>query len=189
EVEQGEAHESASVYPRVFPASEAALDADAEVVQADKTGRVAGQCFGAYGPVVREPVAAKHRILTRVVLGFPAAAIRHAETAPVTEGIGELHARTGRKADGFAPAVGREPDPVGIDRQPTPCQSRIKTRLAALRDAQPRLCVSRNRCAQRNAESEGQNGEALLLHLRNLRSANLLRATWFVEAVCIVLRR
>ena len=85
EVEQGEAHESASVYPRVFPASEAALDADAEVVQAEKTGRVAGQCFGAYGPVVREPVAAKHRILTRVVLGFPAADIRHAETAPVTE--------------------------------------------------------------------------------------------------------
>src|SRR5205823_12313441 len=67
QVEQGEAHESASMYPRVFPASEAALDADAEVVQAEKTGRVAGQCFGAYGPVVREPAAAKHRILTRVV--------------------------------------------------------------------------------------------------------------------------
>src|SRR5256885_16947751 len=30
EIEQGEAHESASVYPRVFAASEAALDADAE---------------------------------------------------------------------------------------------------------------------------------------------------------------
>src|SRR5437867_10613330 len=62
EVEQGEAHESASVYPRVFPASEAALDADAEVVQAEKTGRIAGQCFGAHGPVVGEPVAAKQQI-------------------------------------------------------------------------------------------------------------------------------
>src|SRR5439155_20806743 len=52
EIEQGEAHESASVYPRVFAASEAALDADAEVVQAEKTGRVAGQCFGANGPEI-----------------------------------------------------------------------------------------------------------------------------------------
>src|SRR6267378_5644432 len=116
---------------------EAALNADAEVVQAEKTGRVAGQGFRAYGPVVGEPVPAEQGILTRVVLGFLAADIRHSETAAVAEGIGELHARTGRQADGFAPAVGREPDPVGIDRQTASCQSRIKTRLAALRDPQP----------------------------------------------------
>src|SRR3979490_2062725 len=62
---------------------EAALDADAEVVQAEKAGRVAGQCFGAKGPVVGEPVPAKQGILTRVVLGFLAADIRHSETAAV----------------------------------------------------------------------------------------------------------
>src|SRR3979490_3572204 len=64
-----------------FGSLEAALDADAEVVQAEKTWRVAGQCFGADGPVVGKPVAAKQGILTRVVLGFLAADVRHPETA------------------------------------------------------------------------------------------------------------
>ena len=55
---------------------------------------------------------------------------------------------------GFAPAVGCEPDPVGVDRQPAARQSRIKARLAALRHAQPRLRLRRKRCAQRDAQSE-----------------------------------
>src|SRR6267143_1629797 len=64
-----------------------------------------------------------------------------------------------------------------------------KTRLAALRDAQPGLCVRRHRCAQ--AESERQKREGPLLHLRDLLiwTGNLLRAPWFVEVVCTILRR
>src|SRR5215208_7074160 len=84
--------------------SEAALYADAEVLQAQQAARVAGQRFGAQRPVLRERVASVERKLA-LVLELAAVLHPHPQAAAIAQRVSPLHALSRGKADCLTPVM------------------------------------------------------------------------------------